>query len=424
MEKVAEQAKVEVVEYDSATLAKEAYDEVFGKKDKLDDGKDKEVAPLKEDTNEEEVVDEKGKEKKVDVSDEKEVKDDDTGDSKPAAKTDEDIVDSDDKDLSEQELTRKKEILEFNEKEEKRVLETEDSKLSKEDLEFKQELLKAKSTETITPEKELETEVRAYAKENNMTEEEIVSEIDAVKKVAEKYANNTFKTARANLHLQKAYSKATNELKELRDIVDAPKEINATQIKNVIDNNQLVLEGQLVPKEKLIAMYRQNYPVIAENLSDEAVVELIAQKVADVNKGNLTVASSAIAEKAKTKRAELLGKVSERGKKYLPEIKQVFDMISDRAIIQDGFNIAEVENMILGTKVADIERAAYERGLKEGKEKTRIIRIPISGSSGAKTSYSSRLSEADRDKAFAMFRDLSEDEAIKAYLEVKPSMKK
>jgi hypothetical protein len=137
-----------------------------------------------------------------------------------------------------------------------------------------------------------------------------------------------------------------------------------------------------------------------------------------------SVASSAIAEKAKTKRAELLGKVSERGKKYMPEIKQVFDMISDRAIIQDGFNIAEVENMILGTKVADIERAAYERGLKEGKEKTRIIRIPISGSSGAKTSSSSRLSEADRDKAFAMFRDLSEDEAIKAYLEVKPSMKK
>jgi hypothetical protein len=124
MEKVAEQAKVEVVEYDSAALAKEAYDEVFGKKDKLDDGKDKKVAPPKEDTNEEEVVDENGKEKKVDVSDEKEVKDDDTGDSKPAAKTDEDIVDSDDKDLSEQDLTRKKEILEFNEKEEKRVLET------------------------------------------------------------------------------------------------------------------------------------------------------------------------------------------------------------------------------------------------------------------------------------------------------------
>ena len=109
MEKVAEKAVVSEVEYDSVALAKEAYDEVFGKKDKLEDDKDKKVAPLTEETNEEKVVDEEVKNEQEDVKEQKEPVSDE-----PKSKTDEDIVDADDKDLSEQELTRKKEILEFN----------------------------------------------------------------------------------------------------------------------------------------------------------------------------------------------------------------------------------------------------------------------------------------------------------------------
>jgi hypothetical protein len=409
--------KIYVAGLDADTLkaAQDAYAKV--NPDNLDDKDDKKDAPAeeKQDTGEEKDEGEEVKEQPK-VKAEPEPKD------KP--KSDDDIVNLDDKDLTEPELARKKEILEFQVNEEKRVLEADDAKLSKDDLEFKKEILKSKedAAKTVSPEKEFEDEVRTYAKEHNLSEDEVVAEMDTSKKILEKHAGNALKTARALLYLQKAYSKTSNELKELKELADAPQEIPATYIKNIIESGNLVIKGERLTKERVVSLYRADNPKVAEMLDDDQVLELASQKIADVNAGNINAKKIDITEKAKTKRIELLSKLSERGKKYLPEIKNIVDIINDRAITNDGFNIAEIENMVIGSKVADIERAAYERGVKEGKEKARIVRIPVGGTSGAKVASHTTISDADRKLAMRMYGDMSEEEAIRNFLLVKPSM--
>lgn len=407
---------------DAETLeaAQKAYEKVDP--DNLKVSKDKEDAPVveeKQDTGEEEVVDEKVEDK---VDEEKEEKPDE--DKEKKSRTDDEIVDIDDKDLTETELKRKKEIVEFQASEEKRVLETDDSKLSAEDLEFKKEILKSKQEkeEAVSPEKEFEEEVKTYAKEHNMTDDEVLAEIEASKGIVNKYKGNALKVARANLHLQKTYSKTANELKELKELVEAPKEVPASHVKSMIESGNLVIRGERLTKSRVVELYRADNPKVSEMLDDDAVLELAAQRIADVNNGNINSSKIDIAEKAKSKRSELISKITARGKKYLPEIKSILDVISDRAVVNDNFNISEIENMVLGTKVSEIEEAAYQRGLKEGKEKTRIVRIPVAGSSPSKVSKGSTISEEDRKLASRMFGDMSEDEAITNFLKIKPHM--
>lgn len=413
--------KLVVSGLDAETLeaAQKAYEKVDP--DNLKVSKDKEDAPVveeKQDTGEEKVVDEK-KDEQSKVDDKETVQD-----KKEKSKTDEDIVDADDKDLTDTEIVRKKEILEFQKSEEKRVLEADDSKLSPEDLEFKKEILKSKEdkAKSVSPEVEFEEEVKSYAKEHNLTEDEVSAEIEASKSVLNKYKGNALKVARANLHLQKTYSKTANELKELRELVDAPKEVPSSHVRSMIESGNLVIKGERLTKDRIVSLYRADNPKVSEMLDDDAVLELASQRIADVNNGNINSTKVDVSEKAKSKRVELISKLSTRGKKYLPEIKSIIDVISDRAIVNEGFNVAEIENMVIGMKVSEIEDAAYQRGLKEGKEKTRIIRIPVAGSSPSNVSKTVGISEEDRKLARRMFGDMSEDEAITNFLKIKPHM--
>ena len=141
----------------------------------------------------------------------------------PKAKTDDELLAAKDDDLSDDEKSKKSQLTETKRKE---------------------------------AEAKLEEEVQAYAKEYNLSVEEARKDYqEHIPAIEKKYNADPKQLSKANLHLQRLYTKTQDELKKQAEArVTAPVELTTDHVVKLIDDGQIKMDGKPADRDKVISL--------------------------------------------------------------------------------------------------------------------------------------------------------------------------
>ncbi len=318
-------------------------------------------------------------------------------------------------------------------KEEERLTNAKDDDLSAEDKTKKAEIVKAKETETA---KGIETELADYAKEHNITVEEAKADFESIAKIQEKYKGDPKQLAKANLYLQRIYSKTEAEAKALKEAKAAQpvQEVTIEAVEKYIESGKVTLNGKETPKEQVIEAYRQANPDLTDNLDDDKVLKLAAKDYHAFIIKQMENQKTEVSVKAKEKRANIFDSVPEADKKFIPELKPMIEKLSDAQIMDVNFAINDYVTYVKGKKIDEITtrheqekkefgEKEYKRGLEEakilGEKRPPDGKPPIGG--GKVT-----LNEEQKKRALEMFdqKEITEARAYELYAEILEDEKK
>jgi len=324
--------------------------------------------------------------------------------------SDAELLDKDDKDLTEEQKVKKSDLVkakEISEKQEEdeRIVNAKDEDLDKDQKARKAELLKSKENSKSEEEKqkELEGEVDAYALEHSVSKEDARKDIESISKIVDNFKGDPKKLAKSLHHLQRITSKTQEELKAFRNAPPAPtSEPTIKGIVEAIDNGELLLDGKKATKDAVIDRYRIKNRDLGDDVSDETIMKLVAKDMLagyeSWKKDNLTKLSSA----AKEKKEKLLGELSEKDKEYLPIIKPIIDAHTDAQIMSENYNLKDFIQWGKGQDAEAREKAAEDRGFKRGVEARKIlgeIKKPGEGSPKVKGGTKTTLTDAQKKEA-------------------------
>ena len=312
-------------------------------------------------------------------------------------------------------------------KEEERILTSPEEGLSVEDKAKKAELVKAKEE---AKKKEVETEVDAYAKEHSVSKEEARVIYDESAKIFDKYKGDAKQLARANLALQRHYSKVESELKSLKEAVPpAPvPELNTDNVIKLMNEGKITVAGKAVSKEQLIESYRKDNEEVTAALDDEVVEKLIAKEIISSLEKNHEIFKGEMKVKAKEKRDTLITSLAETDKVFADDIKPILEHIPDAAVLREDFSLNDTILWAKGKKydafVKEMDakvKEAEERGFKRGQEDAKIIGVkgtPKPGNAPAKGKRA--LTDAQKKIARDRYQDSlfpTDEDKFNAYIE-------
>jgi hypothetical protein len=294
--------------------------------------------------------------------------------------SDEEILSLPEEGLSEAQKTHKAELIAANKKkEEEELLQAKDEDLDDSGKAKKAEIVKAREAEK---EKAVQAEVESYAKENNISVEEAKVDLESIAKIQEKYKGDPKQLAKANLNIQRLYTKTESELSKLKEgkqeAAHTIQEITVDMAERHLQSGKVTIDGKEVSAEKIIELYRELNPDITETLSDDKVLKLAAKEYAEKVNSGLKEQREQISVEAKKKRDSLPGSLSEADKIFWPEIKPIIDRLSDAVIVDERFNLETYVRYAKGAKFDELRSKfeaekkefgdkEYKRGLEEAK---------------------------------------------------------
>lgn len=273
-----------------------------------------------------------------------------------------------------------------------------------------------------------EDKIQAFAEKRGIPFVQAKEEMEASQALLAKYNNDPIEVARALKSTQSEYDK----LKALKE-----KEVAAPAAERLLTDAELKADIDAYAaknSEAIITKYKQDHPKRTEAMSDEAILEWAkddATKNYKANAGNIINKTKA---EAKTKREGLLGAIPKKDAKFLHDVKLVLDATPDSVILHPKY---AVEGMLYYTKGqrydADVE-AALQRGIKMGKEDTKILG-QVGGDKGKGGSGSQGVSQQgkgtvvlnddQKQRAYDQFPDSSPEKAIESFIDVyKEDLKK
>lgn len=296
-----------------------------------------------------------------------------------------------------------------------------------------------------TPEKKSETERLAQeksekdnlAKQEPLTEDKIQSfaekrgipfvqakeEMEASQALLAKYKNDPIEVARALRNTQSEYDKLKGQKEAAptatRLLTDA--ELKA-EIDVYADKNA----------ENIIAKHKQDHPKRTELMSDEAILEWAKDDATKNYKNNAGEIIQQTKKEASDKRQALLTTIPKKDAKFMHDVKLVLDATPDNVIMNPKY---AVEGMLFYTKGqrydVDVD-AAYQRGLKMGKEDPKILGQVGGGqgkTGGQAPSHQGKgtvvLNEDQKQRAYDQFPDSTPEKAIEGFIDVyKEDLKK
>ncbi len=311
--------------------------------------------------------------------------------------------------------------------EEKRLLEAKDEELGEEDKVKKAELVKKQEE---IKQKAFDDEVASYAKESEMPFEEARKDLESISKLQEKYKNDPKQLAKANLYLQRLYTKTQEDLKALKD---AKPSIQAQQITydvviKYIDDGNLKVNGKPATRDEVIEAYRQKESQLTENLDDESVLKLAAKAIKDGIEAQQKENTVKLSVDAKEKKSKLISDLSEEDKQYLPEIKPILDLQSDAQIMNPNFSTKDFILWAKGKTKEQAVKEAEERGYKRGLEQAKILGVKQTPEGGKppKTKSSVTLTAAQKERALNMYDglEMTEEQKYEAYIDYLKDEKK
>jgi len=265
------------------------------------------------------------------------------------------------------------------------------------------------------PEEEPEKEdlIRSLAIEEGLTIEEATELIDKRKSLVEKYTGDTMKMAKAIQSSQRAYDKLRQHVDENENAQPVQQTVTSEQIRQEILKNQ----------EVILKNYKTMWPAQAENLTDEAILEIAGAELAkQVNER--TKAQAVENQKVATKkREELISGLSEADRQFAPDVKHLLDNTYDAILLNPDFDVKDSIFWAKGKYYDSAIKKAREQGIKEGKEQTKIVgeipKTPDGANKAPKKSLGDTLSEKDKTRALSMMEGTgqSEEEIFKWYIE-------
>jgi hypothetical protein len=339
--------------------------------------------------------------------------------------TDDELVSAKDEELSEEQKTKKVVVIEERKKkEEERLLNAKEIDLSEEDKTAKAVIVKAQEE---SKGKANQQELEAYAKEHSISVEEAKADFESVGKIQEKYKGDPKLLARANLHLQRLYSKTEAELKDAKGAKPPEPSIQDIPVEAVekwMAEGKVLINGKSVTKEQVIDAYRNAYPDLTDTLEDDKVFKLAVKEYKQKLESVVAEQKSQIGVKAKEKRDTLLSGLSEADKQYLPEIKPLIEKLPDTQVMNESFNLETYITYAKGIKVDEtikrLEQEKKEFGEKEyqrGVEEAKILGLKKPPDGKPPKSKDFALSDAQKKRAKEMFDnpDITEEAAYKLY---------
>lgn len=318
-------------------------------------------------------------------------------------------------------------------KEEERLINAKEEDLSDEEKTKRADLINArdeakqqKETEEKKLKEDLDKEVKAYATEHKISEEEAHTDFESREKILEKYKSDPKQLALANLHLQRLYTRTQEELKTVKDAKpsQAAREIPLEAVVKLIDDGKIQLNGKAATREGLIDAYRKMNPDVTENLEDEAVIKMVAKELKENYIRSKEEQVQTISAEAKKKRTTLLEALPEADKKFLPEIQPLLDKMPDAAVMAEDYNVDALIFWAKG-KTYDVDLKAFgEKEYKRGLEQAKIIAQKESPSSGGhqkvKVKSKVTLTEEQKQRALSMYEGttFTDEEKFANYAEV------
>lgn len=278
------------------------------------------------------------------------------------------------------------------------------------------------------PEAEIpEQEINDYAIKHKMTFAEAKADILATKAVLKNYKTPE-EIARALRSTQSEYGKlkAQVEKKPAEPAVFTP----------MSDEQFLAKCTEHLNKEadKHIDTFRQRFPRKSEMMTDEAIIEEIANSELFRYRSWAEQKAGEIKEKAVARKEELLASIPDEDKRWLPDVKAILDKTDTRALMSEGFEIEDLLRHARGEKSrykADIE-AAYQRGFKKAQEQATILGEKPSGGGnnkprvpGSTSSVGWAGTQEQKERAKEMFPHEPDEKAYEEFkLTFKDELKK
>jgi len=311
-------------------------------------------------------------------------------------------------------------------KEEERILNAKEEELSEEDKVKKVEIVKVKDEAKL---KTAETEIADYAKEHSISQEEARADLESIAKIQEKYKGDAKQLAKANLHLQRLYSKTEEEAKALKEAKPSvAQEVTVEAVEKFIEDGKVVVNGKNVTKEQTIEAYRNAYPDLTEDMADDKVLKLAAKEYKQQIDKNFVEQNTQISAQAREKRNTLFDTVSEADKKFIPVLKPLIEKLSDSQIMHENFSVNTYityakgqEYDTLSKKFEDDKKAFGEKEYKRGLEEAKILGIkkPVGSGGNSPKGKNIVLTEEQKKRAHEMFDnpDITTERAEQLYAE-------
>lgn len=246
---------------------------------------------------------------------------------------------------------------------------------------------------------DLDKKITAYAEKHKLTYAEAKEDLDKTEEILKQYKNDPAEMARAMRNKDREYHK-------LRAEAEKAKANKEPAFKRMTDEQFIEFaKAELNKKPEFVTKFRERFPAKSEAMSDEAVIEEIAERELSVYREKATAKENEIKSNAAKKRDEMIAQLPESDRRFIPDVKALIQGIDDTSILHNDDLIKDALSMVKGRKYdADI-KAAEERGYKRAKEGAHIVGVKPSaeGSKGAKTKTGIILNDKQKARAEQMF---------------------
>lgn len=328
-----------------------------------------------------------------------------------------------------------KDFRELSVEEQGKIVEAREKEVSEETDEAKKKELETELNDMkqIISLNSSETYVKTYAKENEITEEDAKKEIESINKNIEKYGGDVKKISKAHLESVRAFTKAQEHLKSLREPSAQPiraKEMSVSEAVKMLENGKVVSRGKVVTVETAIEAYRQEHPNVSEKLEDDEVLELVGEDLRrifiEVDIASQKERRETIEKEAEKKRVILLNGLSENDKPYLEDIKPLLSKMPSDKVLSENFDLTDMLQWAKGLdkNFNNALKEAEERGYNKGRLEAKKILVksttgPLGGGSAPLGNKGISLSDTEKEEALVQYPSISAEEAFKNYYEVK-----
>jgi len=348
--------------------------------------------------------------------------------------SDEELLSTEDEGLSDVQKTKKVELVKGIDEEKVKIKQEEDDLIAKEDADLSDED-KTKKADIVTARadttaKDTETEIKAYAEEHKVTEDEARADLESIAKIQEKYKDDPKQLAKANLHLQRLYSKTEEDAKTQRNATP-PQEVTVDAVEKAMADGEIVIDGKKVSQETTIEAYRKAYPDLTEELEDSKVLKLAAKDFKQAIDKRSVQANVQVSVKAQEKRSSMYDSISKADERFIPDAKSVIEKLSDAQVAHDTFDVNTYIQYVKGNvydsdikKISDEKKdfgaKEYKRGLQEAKilgtKRAPDGKTPVKGTTALTDAQKKRAEEMydnpdiTKEKAYELYADYLKDE--------------
>ena len=328
-------------------------------------------------------------------------------------KSDEELIVAKDEDLNDDEKSRRTVLLEAEEEETNRLLAIKDEDLEGDDIEKKKTVVLKADTKK---KEEFTSRVDKYSKEKEISPEESRKTLESAGKIVEKYNGDSEQIAIANLGLQQLVSKKDEDILAVKQEANQPRrpQSAAEWVTAIKEYGLTDTQGKNSGWETVVTDYREKNKAETEDLEDEQVLKVVAKEIhlrADSHFKEVRVKAKSDAD---DKRIKLVDELPESDKKFASEVKELLKTVPDMAILNKNYNVEVATSWARGRhftpdKIAELEKAAEEKGFIRGSAKSKIISGPSSKSGAPKSKGTPIWTDEQKQEALDQYPGVSDE---------------